>query len=208
MQYFFSVIIGYFFGSIPTAYLVLQKIHGLDITKNGSGNVGAMNSYEVTNSKTTGLLVLFIDALKGLLSVYIIILIFPGSFSLPAISLIFAILSHCYNPWINFKGGRGLATSFGGTILIFPLLPIVWILLWIVSYLINKEIILSNFISTALSFMLILITNKLVLRYSFPHADSFSTLLFFVTALLIIIFVKHIDPLSESIGNLKNKEKR
>ena len=53
-------------GSIPTAYLVLRKVHGIDITNTGTGNMGAMNSFEITNSKVIGILVLLIDALKGL----------------------------------------------------------------------------------------------------------------------------------------------
>lgn len=206
MNYLLSSLIGYFLGSFPTAYVILQKSHGIDITKSGSGNVGAMNSYEVTNSKITGLLVLFIDALKGLLSVYLVILIYPGNFTLPAISLTFAILSHCFNPWLKFKGGRGLATSFGGSILIFPLLPIVWILIWSIVYLFRKEIIISNFAATISTFILILLSYNISLRYSFPHADSVSSVLFFTTAMLIIIFIKHIDPLNELIRNYKSKE--
>ena len=206
MNYLLSSLIGYLVGSFPTAYVILRKSHGIDITKNGTGNVGAMNSYEVTNSKVTGLLVLLIDALKGLLSVYIIILIFPGNFSLPAISLTFAILSHCFNPWLYFKGGRGLATSFGGTILIFPLLPITWILLWTLVYVFRKEIIISNLLATIASLVLILFFNNISIKYSFPHADSVSSVLFFTTSILIIIFIKHIDPLTELITNYKSKE--
>ncbi len=208
MNYLFSIIIGYFLGSIPTAYLILKINNGIDITQYGTGNVGAMNSYEVSNSKIIGFLVLIIDALKGLLSVYLVILIFHGDFTLPAISLMFAVLSHCFNPWLNFKGGRGLATSFGGTILIFPVLPIIWILFWSISYFLNKEIILSNLISTVLSLIIVSISHNMILRYSFPHADSISTVLFFSIALLIIIFIKHIDPLNELIRNHKTKEKR
>ena len=206
MNYLLSSFIGYLVGSFPTAYVILQKSHGIDITKNGTGNVGAMNTYEVTNSKLTGLLVLFIDALKGLLSVYILILIFPGNFTLSALSLTFAILSHCFNPWLNFKGGRGLATSFGGTILIFPLLPITWILLWILVYIFRKEIIISNLIATIASLVLVLFFNNISIKYSFPHADSVSSVLFFTVSILIIIFIKHIDPLTELITNYKSKE--
>jgi len=60
MEYLLSSVIGYLLGSIPTAYIFLQKVKGLDITKEGSGNVGAMNSFEVSNSKFVGISVLFI----------------------------------------------------------------------------------------------------------------------------------------------------
>ena len=67
MEYLLSSIIGYLFGSIPTAYLLLKRTRGIDITNAGTGNVGAMNSYEVTNSKSIGIIVLLIDFLKGMI---------------------------------------------------------------------------------------------------------------------------------------------
>ena len=73
MDYLFSCIIGYLLGSFPTAFLILKKIKGIDITTKGSGNVGAMNSYEVTNSKKFGIFVLIVDLLKGLLSVIVVL---------------------------------------------------------------------------------------------------------------------------------------
>ncbi|MDP2365396.1 MAG: glycerol-3-phosphate acyltransferase, partial [Ignavibacteria bacterium] len=95
MDYLFSSIIGYLLGSIPTAYLILKKTKGIDITTHGSGNVGAMNSYEVTNSKKFGILVFLIDLLKGVLSVLIVLMIIKSSFTLAALSLLFSIFSHC-----------------------------------------------------------------------------------------------------------------
>ena len=70
MYYLLSAIIGYLLGSIPTGYLMLKRL-GINIITSGSGNVGAMNTFDITNSKVTGLLVFFIDAIKGLLSAYI-----------------------------------------------------------------------------------------------------------------------------------------
>ncbi len=114
MEYLISSVAGYLFGSLPTAYLVLKRSKNIDITESGTGNVGAMNSYEITNSKMIGILVFLIDALKGILSVILMKIIFPGEFVFPALALVFAVFSHCFNPWLKFKGGRGLATAAGG----------------------------------------------------------------------------------------------
>ncbi len=208
MNYLLSSLIGYILGSFPTAYVILQKAKGIDITQNGSGNVGAMNSYEVTNSKVIGSLVFLIDALKGLLSVYIALLIYPGEFSLPAIALIFAVLSHCFNPWLGFKGGRGLATALGGTILIFPVLPIVWCTIWIIVFVLKRDIILANLLAIISSAILLFLFDNISLRYSFPHADSISSVVFFISILLIIIFIKHIDPLNELMRNYKSSRNK
>jgi glycerol-3-phosphate acyltransferase PlsY len=207
MYYLFSSIIGYLLGSIPTGYLMLKR-RGIIITDTGSGNMGAMNTFDITNSKVTGLLVFFIDAIKGLLSVYIPLLFFPFGFSYAAISLIFAVLSHCYNPWIKFKGGRGLSTSLGGTILIAPFIPAIWLSTWILVYLIKRDILLGNILAIIIAVLTILIFPEALYRYSFPTADSISTLLFFSITIFIIISIKHIDPLMELLikFNIINKE--
>ncbi len=209
MEYIISAIIGYSLGSIPTAYLLLKKFRGIDITKSGTGNVGAMNSYEVSNSKLLGILVFLIDALKGLLTVYVPLLIFSVSFIYPAVALIFALISHCYNPWIKFKGGRGLATALGGSLLIFPFLPITWLLMWLLTYLLKKDIIFSNIFANILSLLLVFSTIKIAIKYTFPNPYSYSELILFTTALLSIIFVKHIDPMLGLFHekNILSKEK-
>ena len=95
MDYLFSALIGYLLGSFPTAFIILKISKGINITEKGSGNVGAMNSFEVSNSKVIGLVVLIIDAFKGLLSVYFALLFFQINFIFPAVALFFAVFAHC-----------------------------------------------------------------------------------------------------------------
>jgi glycerol-3-phosphate acyltransferase PlsY len=206
MKYIICIVIGYALGSIPTAYLIVRKTKGIDITSNGTGNMGAMNSFEITDSKVTGFLVLLIDALKGLLSVYIPVLLLRGDFSYPAIALIFAVFSHCFNPWLLFKGGRGLATSLGGTILLFPILPIIWLTLWVFIYALKRDILISNIWAIVLSFFAVIAANNVAYYYSFPRADSMSSLMLFTVSLLILIFIKHIDPLIDIIKKSKREK--
>ncbi|MBS4035753.1 MAG: glycerol-3-phosphate acyltransferase [Ignavibacterium sp.] len=203
MHYLISLFIGYLFGSIPTAYILLKKKKGIDITKTGSGNVGAMNSFEVTNSKLIGLFVLLIDFLKGLLSVYIVSLIYPESFVLPAVALLFAILSHCFNPWLKFKGGRGLATAAGGTSILFPYFLFAWIVLWLIFYFLKKDILIGNVAANIFTLFLIANTSEIAIKYSYPQAKSESELMLFVIGGLLIIFIKHIEPLNEIILKFK-----
>jgi glycerol-3-phosphate acyltransferase PlsY len=207
MYYLLSSIAGYLLGSIPTGYLLLKR-RGINITNSGSGNVGAMNTFDITNSKVTGLLVFFIDTIKGLLSVYLPLLIFPFGFGYAATALIFATLSHCYNPWIKFKGGRGLSTSLGGTVLIAPFIPALWLLTWILIFLIKKDILLGNILATILALLITFTFPESAYKFSFPKAESISSLMFFTTGLLTIIFIRHIDPLMELLTkyNIINKE--
>jgi len=204
MEYLLSAIIGYLFGSIPSAYLILKKKKGIDITNAGTGNVGAMNSYEVTNSKSIGLLVLFLDFIKAVIPVLIIILFLESSFLMASISVLFAIFSHCFNPWLKFKGGRGLATAAGGSAIIFPFLLIAWILFWVLVYLIKKDIHIANILATILSLVSVLASPDYLIQFAFPQPVLVNELLLFTSGGLLIIFIKHIEPLKEIISN-KNK---
>jgi len=201
MFYLLSAIIGYLLGSIPTAYLVL-KSKGINITEAGTGNVGAMNSYEVTNSKYIGIFVFMGDAIKGLLSVYIPLLLFPYGFEYAAFALVFAVLAHCFNPWLGFKGGRGLAAALGGTVLITPFLPAIWVIVWVFTFLIKKDILLGNILANILALVVSIFIPNIVVRYAFPKPDSISSLMFFIAGLMIIIMIKHFDPLMELLTKL------
>jgi glycerol-3-phosphate acyltransferase PlsY len=204
MEYLVSSLIGYFLGSYPTAFLLLKK-KGIDITQAGSGNVGAMNSYEVTNSKTIGLIVLLIDYMKGLLSVYLVGLIYPNSFVLQGLSMVFSIFSHCFNPWINFNGGRGLATAAGGiTLISYPFL-FVWLILWFITFLLKKNILFSNIAATLLSLLIIFNNSELFIKYSSRKADNPESIVLVMTMGLLIIFIKHIDPLKDLIKEYHQK---
>lgn len=203
MYYLISAVIGFVLGSIPTAFLLLKKFRNLDITSQGSGNVGAMNALTVTKSKFIGVAVLLIDALKGLLSVYIVLLILPVDFVYPAIALLFAVFSHCFNPWLKLKGGRGLATAAGGAALIFPFILVVWLIVWAISYLMKKDIIFANIWATIMSLVIVFSSDKLAYKYSFPQPQTSASLILFSTSLMLIIFVKHIEPLKELLSNKK-----
>ena len=70
-SYILTAIVGYLLGSIPTGFLV-AKAKGIDIRAAGSGNIGATNAMRVLG-KPVGIIVLFVDALKGFASVMLII---------------------------------------------------------------------------------------------------------------------------------------
>lgn len=197
MQFLISAVLGYLSGSIPTAYLLLKRKKGIDITNAGSGNVGAMNSFEITGSKKIGFTVFIIDFLKGLLPVLLSFLLFDRVFIFGAITLVFAVLSHCFNPWISFKGGRGLATAAGGSIIIFPYLLVMWIISWIILYAIKRDILYANVFTNILTLLILFITYKFAYNYAYPEPASVGELLLFASTGLIIIFIKHIEPLKE-----------
>jgi glycerol-3-phosphate acyltransferase PlsY len=116
--YWLLCIAYYLIGSIPTAYLVLKFRHQLDIRNEGTGNVGAMNSYDVTGSKSTGIFVFIVDFLKGIIPTIILLYVFNLSLYFIILPLVLLVFGHNFSAFLKFKGGRGLATSAGVLIII------------------------------------------------------------------------------------------
>ncbi|MFA5059005.1 MAG: glycerol-3-phosphate 1-O-acyltransferase PlsY [Candidatus Omnitrophota bacterium] len=107
-----SLIISYLIGSIPTAYIA-GRLKGIDIRQHGSGNVGATNAFRVLG-KVPGSIVLLIDVAKGIIPVTLIGDAFGLEGVLPRILLaICVVVGHNWTIFLNFKGGKGMATSLG-----------------------------------------------------------------------------------------------
>ena len=108
------IIISYLIGSIPSAYIAGRVSKNIDIRKFGSGNVGATNAFRVLG-KFWGIIVFICDFLKGFFCVGILPHIFKISLEPKFITVlgISVILGHIYTIFLNFKGGKGVATGFG-----------------------------------------------------------------------------------------------
>ncbi len=115
LSYLATAGLAYLCGSIPTGFLV-ARAKGVDIRKVGSGNMGATNVFR-TLGKGPGILVLLIDAAKGALPVIFLAGLLGGGGADPVwirlVSALGAVLGHNYTCWLNFRGGKGIATSAG-----------------------------------------------------------------------------------------------
>ena len=122
-----------------------------------------------------------------------------------SISLLFGVTGHCFSPWIKFKGGRGLATAAGGSLILAPAILILWLLFWLIAYLFRKNIHFGNITATILTGLLSLSSSDVLNKYSIPPADENFLFGVSVMLLMIVIFIKHIKPLKEYIDQQKNK---
>lgn len=112
------LIASYLIGSFPTAYIA-GKIKGFDISKKGSKNVGAMNTF--TNvGKLAGVIVIITDIGKGAISAYIGTK-FSNHVFIPLLAVVFAVIGHNWMIYIGFKGGKGISTFLGGLLYLSPL---------------------------------------------------------------------------------------
>lgn len=144
-KYLIIFALSYIVGSIPFAYIIVRLFFRKDISKEGSGNVGAMNSYEVTGRKWVGFLVFLFDFLKGISVVLISRYLIPDDdFAILAASFS-VVLGHNFSLFLRFKGGKGLATSAGVLLLIQPIILLLWVILWLLIYnFVKKDMDIAN----------------------------------------------------------------
>jgi len=189
----------YLIGSFPTAYIFLKLLHKKDITREGSGNVGAMNSFEVSGSKKTGVLVFVIDFLKGIIPAYLILKYYQISFEDAFIPITALVIGHNFSIWLKYKGGRGLATAAGIFAVVNFWIVVVWCGIFLISQAVKKNVHIGNSLATILLPIVLLILNSQGLMFSGYTEAKFSDLLIFVTLIAIIIILKHIEPLKKLI---------
>ena len=113
-----SVVIAYLLGNISPS-IILGKLHGIDIKKEGSGNAGTTNALRVLGKKAA-LITLVIDIGKGVLAVFIGRLI--GGDAAGYVCALAVFCGHIWPCFYSFKGGKGVATAFGA------LLAVNWML--------------------------------------------------------------------------------
>src|SRR4030043_1661742 len=145
------IIAVYLFGSIPVGYILYKAKTGGDIREQGSGSVGGTNITRTVGA-TAGIITILVDVLKGFLPIMAVYFLFPGDLILAAITTVVAVLGHDYSIYLNFKGGKGISTSFGAIIglcsfpfadstVLIRILPMIIILaVWLLIFLIFRII--------------------------------------------------------------------
>jgi glycerol-3-phosphate acyltransferase PlsY len=127
------VIVAYLLGSIPTGYLVGLYLKGIDIREYGSGGTGATNVLRSVG-KEAAIAVLIIDLLKGAIAVLLVKLfysyapveILPPSWQswLITVSALAALIGHSKSIWLQFTGGKSVATALGVLLVMNPLVAL------------------------------------------------------------------------------------
>ncbi len=167
--------LAFFIGGLPFGYLVGKYIYKVDIRQIGSGNIGAINVVRSLGIRW-GLLVLFLDLLKSFLA----LILFRGYLNQDRYLFLFSlllVLGHDYSPFLNFKGGKGVATSMG---IYLALAPVA--LIWAVPiYLLL--LLVSGFPSLA-SLVCLLSIPLIVYLYNFPSYLVVLSIVLFLIALL------------------------
>ncbi len=142
----------YILGSIATAVWAGRLFHGIDIREHGSGNAGATNTIRVLGW-TTGIPVLLIDIGKGWLAASLPVLLKlapPASaelINMQIITGIIAIIGHVFPVFAGFKGGKGVASTFGVLLALHPLVTLSCMAVFIIVLLTSGYVSVSSIIA-------------------------------------------------------------
>lgn len=143
----------YLIGSIPTGYIIVKLFTGKDVREVGSGSTGATNVKRVMGKKWF-FIVLLLDAFKGALPV-ILAKLFATAFVsiglIPVLCAIAVILGHSKSIFLNFSGGKSVASGVGTIIALNWQVGLIIALLWSIITYFSKYVSLGSIIALAIS---------------------------------------------------------
>lgn len=198
LKMLFIIILGYLFGSIPTGYLLVKKLKGIDIRQTGSGSTGATNVKRVLGTKWF-YTVMLLDALKGFVPVVIAMswfdfVIFSGL--TPVLVALAAITGHSKSVFLGFTGGKSVATSVGTLIgLCWPVGLIVAVV-WAAITFASKYVSLGSVIALAIAPIFMTLFNQSLYN------------IYFAAICAIYVIVLHKDNIKRLLEGRENKVRK
>lgn len=187
----FLLLAAYFIGSVPSGYWFARFFFDLDITQQGSGNIGATNI-----GRTLGagyfFIIFFADALKAYLFLYSYKSLDIWSEYSASTLAVALLVGNRYSLFLNFKGGKGVATSAGILAFLIPSnLFFLWITTWIATFSMFRQSFLSALIATSiLPFV----------AYYYSCIPFSSPLLFLLIFMTCWLFITHLDNLRRALA--------
>lgn len=189
---FLEFVLAFLIGSVPTAYWYAKYVHHLDIRQHGSGNIGATNSLRVLGKKA-GIIVLFIDMLKGLIPVLI-----AGKLGFTPENIlltgVFSVLGHLFSPFVGFKGGKGIATGFGVILAFSPWAALISIAVFGIVLYFSRYVSLGS-VCGVLAFWV----------YTCFQAGNSPKMLIIATVLTALLIISHRKNLARLLNGTENR---
>lgn len=187
-----SILLSYLLGAVPFGLLFAKVFSGVDVRTVGSGNIGATNVLR-SSGKKAAILTLLADMLKGFLPPVLAMLAFQNDY-LCVLSGAAAILGHNFPVYLDFKGGKGVATSFGVMLAVSPLIGLISLLAWLIAAYIWRYSSLSALISFALY--------PLLTFAIYPASEPHGLLALFIAGL---IYVRHRENIKRLLAGTEPK---
>src|ERR1041385_6079239 len=145
-----TAVVGYLLGSIPTGMIIARVYGNVDLTAYGSGRTGATNVLR-TLGRGAAAVAFGGDFLKGVLAVAIVkFFIAPDNTWIEIVAAIAAVVGHSYSVFIGFKGGRGVVTGFGASLVAAPVPILVAFIIGIALVAITRYVSLGSVVGAVL----------------------------------------------------------
>lgn len=190
-----GVVLSYLLGSVPFGVLV-ARARGVDIFKEGSGNIGATNVGRVLGRKS-GVLVFVLDFLKGVVPTAVMSSAF-GVMAGVAAGLA-AFLGHLFPAYLRFRGGKGVATGFGVTLVLLPGPTAVAALTWV------TVLAATRYVSLASVLAAVALALSRVATSPEPAADEQGVLTAFSVVAAALVAVRHRANLTRLAQGTENR---
>lgn len=206
------IILSYLVGSIPTSIIISKAVKGIDIRNYGSGNAGGTNVMRVLGWKH-GILVIFLDALKGAIAVVLVARLHYGvlpfqnvspfdDFTLvQIIAGISAVIGHIWTVFAGFRGGKGIATALGMLLMIITIDMLIAVGIFLIVVSVSRYVSLGSIVS-AMAVPLSMIFRENVLH---THIEGYNTLLPFVVGVSLLVIFTHRKNLVRLVNGTENK---
>lgn len=163
-----TFVVCYLLGCIPFALLVPRWFLGTKLSEFKEGGLGTLNVYETTKKKRIAALVMLLDAGKGVLATTFAYEVMFGMSLYIVIAALAVVLGHCFNIFLKFSGGRGLATALGAVITFNPIIILVWCVLWFLYWqIIKRDVLLANRVATILTPVLVFFAPARIFYHSY-----------------------------------------
>ena len=198
MKIIFFLVLGYVMGALPNGVWLGKYFKNIDIREHGSKNSGATNAYRVLGPKY-GIMVLILDALKGFLPPFLASR-FGVSGNILLVIGVLAIVGHSLSFFLNFKGGKGVATSLGVFLFLIPKVTLALLVIFIIVVYATRYISLGSIIAAIL---------LPVLTFISPLNYGIEKWPMMVMTIIIAIFVvyKHKTNIERLLKGTENKFK-
>jgi glycerol-3-phosphate acyltransferase PlsY len=196
-----SIVVSYLLGSIPFGYLIVNAKTGSDIRQTGSGGTGATNVSR-SAGKTSGVLTLILDVLKGTAAVIIARMLLAGTENAAwwiGLSGIVALLGHIFPVWLGFKGGKGVATGVGVFVVLAPLAVLVAGVLFVIVVWFTRYVSLGSMIAAV--FIPIFVCVESLIQ---PTNDALPLIVTSALGAALIVFA-HRANIKRLITNTENR---
>src|ERR1051326_10085 len=150
MQVVIAAVVGYLLGSIPTGMIVARVYRNVDLTAHGSGRTGATNVLR-TLGRGAAAVAFGGDLLKGAVAVALVkFIIAPENAWVEMVAAAAAVIGHTFSVFIGFKGGRGVVTGFGASVVAAPVPMLIAFIIGIALVAITRYVSLGSVVGAVL----------------------------------------------------------